>query len=129
MADTLLTLLLWLPLALLLGSALLGPRRPWRALAHRGLCCRMAGGDVSGNGGGLWTTGVGTHRRASGRERDQLGQPASAIVADGMVGAALYIPALRQTRQERGRPTAGLRLWPLAFLLLIVLWGAWNLRS
>ncbi|WP_034383046.1 hypothetical protein [Deinococcus sp. YIM 77859] len=48
---------------------------------------------------------------------------ADVLLALLALSALLYLPAARRTLRERGgEPTAGLLLWPLAFLLLVLPW-------
>lgn len=121
MADALLTLLLWLPAALLLayggaGLAALGersrtgsPSAGWRAatwLATAAACGPVAWAPLDAALGG------------SGVIRNTT--PLLLLLA---LSGALYLPAARQTRRERGgRPTTGVLLWPPAFLLLLLPW-------
>lgn len=122
MADLLLTLLLWLPLPLGLafgaaGVAALGERQRtgspsagWRAaawLATAAACGPVAWAPLDallgGNGGTVNTT---------------------PLLLGLALSGALYLPAARATRRERGgRPTAGVLLWPPAFLLLVLPWA------
>ncbi|MBB5235298.1 hypothetical protein [Deinococcus budaensis] len=122
MADALLTLLLWLPLPLLLafgtaGLAALGEcqrtgRRSagWRAvtwLATAAACVPLVlpllDAALGGRGWAVDTT---------------------PLLLGLALSGALYLPAARLTRRERGgRPTAGVLLWPPAFLLLGLPWA------
>ncbi|WP_104990824.1 hypothetical protein [Deinococcus sp. NW-56] len=121
MADALLTLLLWLPAALLLvygaaGLAALGersrtgsPSAGWRAamyLTTAAACGPVAWAPLDAALGG---NGVVTNTT-----------PLLLLLA---LSGALYLPAARQTRQERGgRVTTGVLLWPPAFLILLLPW-------
>ncbi|MCP2013210.1 hypothetical protein L1280_000338 [Deinococcus sp. HSC-46F16] len=125
MTDALLTLPLWLPAALFLaysvmGLVALGERSRtgvasagWRAatyLAMAAACGPLAWAPFDALLGG---NGAGVNSR----------WPLFFLA----LGAVLYLPTVRLTRRGRGgRLTVGLRLWPLNFLLLIVLWGGWN---
>ncbi|MPY65952.1 hypothetical protein F8S09_04475 [Deinococcus sp. SDU3-2] len=118
----LLTLLLWLPALLLLafgaaGLAALGersrtgsPSAGWRAatwLVTAAACGPVAWAALDAALGG---TGVITNTT-----------PLLLLLA---LSGALYLPAARRTRRERGgRPTRGVLLWPPAFLLLLLPWA------
>jgi len=122
MPDALLTLLLWLPLPLGLafGAAGLAALREYRRSGARSAGWRAA----------AWLATAAACGPVAWAPLDAALGGNGAIVNTtplllGLaLSAALYLPAARVTRQERGgRPTAGLLLWPPAFLLLVLPWA------